>query len=83
MKKFWRGFRKASDLREREELRKEKENQLAKLRECLALGYDGEAKYVNALKAWNKNMSREELQERIRQFRDAVAENQERNRELY
>lgn len=73
MKKFWRGFRKASDLREREEVAKVREELLARLRQLLQTGgHEAEPDFVKVLKQIDQGISGERLQERIRQFHDAV-----------
>jgi hypothetical protein len=43
--------------------------------------HEAEPEYVEAIKAWKPDISKEELQERIRQFHDAVSGVQERERD--
>ncbi len=43
--------------------------------------HEAEPKYVEAIKAWKPDISKEELQERIRQFHDAVSDVQARERD--
>jgi hypothetical protein len=79
MRKFWRGFRQASDLREREENAKIKKEQLEKLR---ALIYGGggaadEHEFIVAVKAWKPGITEQELREYIKRFRNAVSGEQE------
>ena len=51
MKKFWRGFRQAKDIRERDERARMKSELLDKLRELLRTGgHEAEAEYVKELK---------------------------------
>jgi len=77
MKKFWRGFRKASDLREREEIAQIRSDLLERLSRLVRTGgHEAEPEYVAVLKQIRQDMSEEELRERIRQFHDAVNERQ-------
>jgi hypothetical protein len=43
--------------------------------------HETEPEYVGAVKAWKPDISKEELQERIKQFHDAVSALQERERD--
>ena len=43
--------------------------------------HEAEPEYVEAIKQWKPDISKEELQERIKQFHDAVSEVQERERD--
>jgi hypothetical protein len=43
--------------------------------------HEAEAEYVEAVKAWKPDISRKELQERIKQFHDAVSDVQESERD--
>jgi len=73
MKKFWKGFRKASDLREREEIAKARSDLLVKLSDLIETGgHEAEPEYVIVLKQIRQDMSEEELRDRIRQYHDAV-----------
>jgi hypothetical protein len=56
--------------------------QLETLRRIIHEGrHEAEPEYVEAIKQWKPDISKEELQERIRQFHDAVSDVQERERE--
>ena len=80
MKKFLRGFGK-SDYIDENAVRVRKE-QLAKLKELIRLGgHEAEAEYVQSLKEWRPEISKEELLEAIRLYHDAVSERQSRDRE--
>jgi hypothetical protein len=82
MKNFWRGFRKASDIREREEIAKVREDLIETLRRLIRTrGHDGEAEYVRELKRWKQDISPAELQEQIRRYHVAVDERQSLDRE--
>jgi hypothetical protein len=73
MRRFWRGFRKASDLREREEIAKVRSDLLARLSDLVRTGgHEAESEYVTVLKQIRQDMSEEELRGRITQFHDAV-----------
>ena len=83
MKKFWHGFRKAKDLREREEIEKVRSDLLEKLKHLVSTGgHEAEHEYVVVLKQIRQDMNAEELKERIRQYHDAVNERQLLDREL-
>ena len=56
--------------------------QLETLRRIIHEGrHEAEQDYVEAVKAWKPDISKQELQERIKQFHDAVSEVQERERD--
>jgi hypothetical protein len=56
--------------------------QLETLRRIIHEGrHEAEPDYVEAIKAWRPDISKEELQERIRQFHAAVSDVQERERD--
>jgi hypothetical protein len=83
MKKFWRGFRQAKDIREREERTRVKSELLDKLRELLRTGgHEAEAEYVKVVKELKPDIAKEELAERIRQYHAAVSERQSRDQGL-
>ncbi len=83
MKNFWRGFRQAKDIREREERTRVKSELLDKLRELLRTGgHEAEAEYVKVVKELKPDITKEELVERIRQYHAAVSERQSRDRGL-
>ena len=83
MRKFWRGFRQAKDIREREERARVKSDLLDKLRQLLTTGgHEAEAEYVQVLKDFKPEITPEELKERIRQYHAAVSERQSRDRAL-
>lgn len=80
MKKFWRGFRK-ENYRDENKMRV-RVAQLEKLKRIIHEGrHEAEPEYVEAVKEWKPGISKEELQERIRQFHDAVSDLQERDRD--
>ena len=65
MKKFWRGFRKESDLHERKEIAKVRSELIEKLRELVRTGgHEGEAEFVSVLKQINRDIRDEELREK-------------------
>ena len=76
MKKFWRGFRKAGYIDENK-IRVKREAKL-RIEELVALGHEAEPEFVEAIKKWNPDMAKEELQERIKQFHASVSEKQQR-----
>jgi hypothetical protein len=81
MKKFWRGFRKASDRHEREKIAKVRSDLLERLSQLIETGgHEAEPEYAVVLKQIRQDMSEEELRERIRQFHDAVNDRQLRDR---
>lgn len=83
MKKFWRGFRQAKDIREREERARVRSELLEKLRDLLATGgHEAESEYVKVVKEWKPDITPEELAERINQYHAAVSERQSRDRGL-
>ena len=56
--------------------------QLETLRRIIHEGrHEAEPEYVEAAKAWKPDISKEELQERIKQFHDAVSDVQARERD--
>ena len=56
--------------------------QLEALRRIIHDGrHKAESEYVEAIKAWKPDISKEELQERIKQFHAAVSDVQERERD--
>jgi hypothetical protein len=80
MKKFWRGFRKLNY--QDEEKMRIREQLLEKLKRIIHEGrHEAEPEYVDFLKQLTPNLSKEELQERIKQFHDAVSDVQARDRE--
>jgi len=82
MKKFWRGFRRAADEHELQDRIKVRQGQLEKLRHLLDVGgHEAEPEYVQLLKDWKSDITKEELAERIRQYHDAVSERQSHDRE--
>jgi hypothetical protein len=82
MKKFWRGFRSTTDEQERQERTRIRAEQLSKLRHLLDVGgHEAEPEYVELLKEWKPEITKEELALRIRQFHGAVSERQSRDRE--
>jgi hypothetical protein len=82
MKKFWRGFRGAADEHERQDKIKVRKEQLEKLRHLLDVGgHEAEPAFVQAIKDWKPDITKEELAERIRQYHAAVSERQSRDRE--
>jgi hypothetical protein len=81
MKKFWRGFRKASDQHERLDRTKIRNERVELLRRLLEEGgHEAEQQYVEALKDWQPDISKEELAMMIKQFHAAVSERQSRDR---
>jgi len=83
MKNFWRGFRQAKDIRERQERTRVKSELLNKLRELLRTGgQEAEAEYVKVVKELKPDITKEELAQRIRQYHAAVSERQSRDRGL-
>jgi hypothetical protein len=80
MKKFWRGFRELNY--QDEEKMRIREQLLEKLKRIIHEGrHEAEPEYVDFLKQLTPNLSKEELQERIKQFHDAVSDVQARDRE--
>ena len=80
MKKFWRGFRKLNY--QDEEKIQVREQLLEKLKRIIHEGrHEAEQEYVDFIKQLMPNLSKEDLQERIRQFHDAVSDAQARDRE--
>jgi hypothetical protein len=80
MKKFWRGFRKETDKNARAGKARIKTEQLKQLRHLLEIGgHEAELEYVQLLKDWKPDMSKEELAERIRLYHAAVSARQSRD----
>jgi hypothetical protein len=80
MKKFWRGFRKL-DHHDQEKMRV-RTQLLEKLKRIIHEGrHEAEQEYVDFIKQLMPKLSNEDLQERIRQFHDAVSDAQARDRE--
>jgi len=75
MKRFWRGFRKASDLRERQEIAKIKSEQLGKIRELMygGGGPEAERELRVAIQAWKPGISEREIEAYIKLFRIGVS----------
>ena len=83
MKKFWRGFRQAKDIREREQRARVRSELLDKLKELLTTGgHEAEAEYVKVVKDLKPEITKGELAERIKQYHAAVSERQSRDRGL-
>jgi hypothetical protein len=88
MKKFWRGYRKPSDEREREERDKRRKELRVRLTTLLATGgHEAESEYVGIVKelfrdVFKREIEKDELQERIRRFHDAVNERKSLDRGL-
>ncbi len=81
MKKFWRGFRRASDLREREERQKRRAELLERVQTIMrAGGHESEGEFRQLMKDIQPDISSEEMAERVRQFHAAVSERQLRDR---
>jgi hypothetical protein len=79
-KKVWRGFRKL-DYRDDEKMRV-RAQLLEKLKRIIHEGrHEAEQGYGDFLKQLMPNLSKEDLQERIRQFHDAVSDAQARDQE--
>lgn len=82
MKKFWRGFRRVADEHERQDRVRVREEQIKALRHLLDVGgHEAEPEYVQLLKDWKPDITKEELVVRIRQYHAAVSERQSRDRE--
>jgi hypothetical protein len=80
MKKFWRGFRQLNH--HDEEKIRVRAQLLEKLKRIIHEGrHEAEQEYVDFIKQLVPNLSKEELQERIRQFHDAVSDVQARDPE--
>jgi len=80
MKKFWQGFRKL-DYHDEEKMRV-RAQLLEKLKRIIHEGrHEAEPEYVDFIKQFMPNLSKQELQQRIRQFHDAVSDVQARDRE--
>jgi hypothetical protein len=75
VKKFWRNFRTAKDLREREEKAKLKEEFLKEVKFLIAtFGHEGEEMYRKLLNDTFPQKSPEDIDEDVRQYHDAVRE---------
>lgn len=82
MKQSWRGIRGPTEEHARQERAKVRRDHLEKLRQLLEVGgHEAESDYVQLLKDWKPDITKEELVERIRQFHAAVSERQSRDRE--
>jgi hypothetical protein len=82
MKKFWRGFRDPGDAHERRERIRIRNEQLEKLRHLVQVGgHEAEPEYVQLLKDWKPEITKEELAVAIKRYHDAVSERQLRDRE--
>ena len=80
MKKFWRGFRKESDLGEREEKMKRRAELLERLQILINTGgHEAEDEFRRIVKDVKPDISREEMAERVKQFHDAVSARQLRD----
>jgi hypothetical protein len=80
MKKFWRGFRKASDQHEREERTKRRAEVLERVRMLMLTGgHDAENEFREMMKEIKPAISNQEMAERVRQFHDAVSARQLRD----
>jgi hypothetical protein len=80
MKKFWRGFRQLNH--HDEEKISVRAQLLEKLKRIIHEGrHEAEQENVDFIKQLVPNLSKEELQERIRQFHDAVSDVQARDPE--
>jgi hypothetical protein len=76
MKNFWRGFRKTGYIDENK-VRVQREAG-GKILALIELGHEAEPEFVEAIKKWMPNMTKEELQARITQFHASVSEKQQR-----
>lgn len=80
--KLGRTFRSATEEHAQQERARVRKDQLEKLRQLLEVGgHEAESDYVQLLKDWKPEITKEELQKRIRQFHAAVSERQLRDRE--
>ena len=77
MKKFWRGFRAAGYIDENK-VRVKREVR-ARTRELISLGHEAEPQFVDAVKSWEPEITKEELKDRIMQFHACVSERQQRD----
>jgi hypothetical protein len=79
-KKFWSGFRSERETQARLDRDKIRNERVALLKHLLEVGgHEAEPEYVQALKDWKRDISKEELALRIKQFHDAVNERQSRD----
>lgn len=77
MRKFWRGFRKTNYIDENKiRIKREVARRTMELVEA---GHEAEPQFVEAVKSWYPNISKEELQERIKRFHACVSERQLRD----
>jgi hypothetical protein len=84
MRKFWRGFRKASDLREREERKAARNELILKLLHLLRTGsHEAVDEYAGIVKDLNPDVTEEELREQIKRYHAAVNERQSLDRGRY
>ncbi len=87
MKKFLRWYRTAKDSRERKEREERRDELLSILRNLINVGgYEAEPEYVEVVKQIHREqfgieIGKDELKDRIRQFRAAVSERQSRAQE--
>lgn len=82
MTKSWKGLRGPIEEHAQQERARIRKEQLEKLRQLPEVGgQEAEPDYVQLLKEWKANITKEELAERIRQFHAAVSERQSRDRE--
>ena len=80
MKKFWRGFRKESDLREREEKMKRRAELLERLQMLINTGgHEAEAEFRGIVKDIKPDINPEEMAQRVKQYHDAVSARQSRD----
>jgi ferritin-like metal-binding protein YciE len=77
MKKFWRGFRSAGYIDDNK-VRVQKEV-VKRTLELVDAGHEAEPQFVEAIKSWYPNISKEELKERITHFHACVSEKQQRD----
>jgi len=75
MKRFFKGFRKASDLRERTENQKLKDAVLGKLHDIVGhvLTSQDEQDFALLVRAWKPDLSDAEVEEYIRLLRSAAS----------
>jgi len=81
MKKFWRGFRKASDLRERDERQKRRAELLERIQTLMLAGaHDAVDEFRQLVKEIKPDISKEEMADKVKQYHDAVNARQSRDR---
>jgi hypothetical protein len=85
MKKFFRGFRKASDLRERAANAKIRAEQLQRIRNLIegGGGAQDEREVIETIRAWKPGIKDQETQALLKQFRIAVSGDPEHDQEPY